>query len=166
MMLLKGMAWLGSMAGYVGFFAEAGPRWAASLTAACSVSLILYAAGLAGLLQPCAWLLLVCGLCLLIRLLLQKKMGRLFPEFCLMAAAGALLWLRYRSALLVAYDDFSHWGMIVQRMLTTHAFPVAEDSLIVFQSYPPGAACWLYDAGLFWGNGDGLLLTAQGWLPQ
>lgn len=164
MMLLKGMAWLGSMAGYVGFFAEAGPRWAAPLTAACSVSLILYAAGLAGLLQPCAWLLLVCGLCLLIRLLLQKKMGRLFPEFCLMAAAGALLWLRYRSALLVAYDDFSHWGMIVQRMLTTHAFPVAEDSLIVFQSYPPGAACWLYDAGLFWGNGDGLLLTAQGWL--
>lgn len=164
MMLLKGMAWLGSMAGYVGFFAEAGPRWAAPLTAACSVSLILYAAGLAGLLQPCAWLLLVCGLCLLIRLLLQKKLGRLFPEFCLMSAAGALLWLRYRSALLVAYDDFSHWGMIVQRMLTTHAFPVAEDSLIVFQSYPPGAACWLYDAGLFWGNGDGLLLTAQGWL--
>ena len=164
MMLLKGMAWLISMAGWVGLFAGLGPRWAAPLTAACSVSLVLYAAGLAGLLQPCAWLLLVCGLFLLIRLLLQKKMGRLFPEFCLMAAAGALLWLRYRSALLVAYDDFSHWGMIVQRMLTTHAFPAAEDRLIAFQSYPPGAACWLYDAGLFLGGSDGMLLTVQSWL--
>ena len=163
MMLLKGMAWLISMAGWVGLFAGLGPRWAAPLTAACSVSLVLYAAGLAGLLQPCAWLLLVCGLFLLIRLLLQKKMGRLFPEFCLMAAVGALLWLRYRSALLVAYDDFSHWGMIVQRMLTTHAFP-AEDRLIAFQSYPPGAACWLYAAGLFLGGSDGMLLTVQSWL--
>lgn len=164
MMLLKGTAWLISMAGWVGFFAGLGSGWAAPLTAACFVSLILYAAGLVGLLQPCAWLLLVCGLCLLIRLLLQKKMGRLFPEFCLMAAAGALLWLRYRSALLVAYDDFSHWGMIVQRMLTTHAFPAAEDRLIAFQSYPPGAACWLYDAGLFLGGSDGMLLTVQSWL--
>lgn len=164
MMLLKGTAWLISMAGWVGFFAGLGSGWAAPLTAACSVSLILYAAGLAGLLQPCAWLLLVCGLFLLIRLLLQKKLGRLFPEFCLMAAAGVLLWLRYRSALLVAYDDFSHWGMIVQRMLTTHAFPAAEDRLIAFQSYPPGAACWLYDAGLFLGGSDGMLLTLQSWL--
>lgn len=163
MMLLKGMAWLISMAGWVGFFAGLGSGWAAPLTAACSVSLILYFAGLAGLLQPCAWLLLVCGLFLLIRLLFQKKLGRLFPEFCLMAV-GALLWLRYRSALLVAYDDFSHWGMIVQRMLTTHAFPAAEDRLIAFQSYPPGAACWLYDAGLFLGGSDGMLLTVQSWL--
>lgn len=164
MMLLKGTAWLISMAGWVGFFAGLGSGWAAPLTAACSVSLILYFAGLAGLLQPCAWLLLVCGLFLLIRLLFQKKLGRLFPEFCLMAAVGALLWLRYRSALLVAYDDFSHWGMIVQRMLTTHAFPAAEDRLIAFQSYPPGAACWLYDAGLFLGGSDGMLLTVQSWL--
>ena len=72
MMLLKGMAWLISMAGWVGFFAGLGSGWAAPLTAACFVSLILYAAGLVGLLQPCAWLLLVCGLFWLIRLLLQK----------------------------------------------------------------------------------------------
>lgn len=79
MMLLKGMAWLGSMAGYVGFFAEAGPRWAAPLTAACSVSLILYAAGLAGLLQPCAWLLLVCGLCLADSAAASEEDGTVIP---------------------------------------------------------------------------------------
>ena len=164
MEILKGGAWLLSITGYVGYFAGRGPRWSAPLTAVCTVALAMYAAGLVGLLQPCAWLLLAVGLFLMIRMLVQKRASQLFPEFCLLAVGGFLLWLRYRDALLVAYDDFSHWGMIAQRMLATHAFPTAEDSLITFQSYPPGAACWLYETGLFLGSSDGMLLTAQSWL--
>ena len=77
---------------------------------------------------------------------------------------AGLLWLRYRGALLVAYDDFSHWGMMARHLLRTNMLPDANSTLIVFQSYPPAAACWIAGVCRFLGDSDGMLLVAQSWL--
>lgn len=155
--------WLASFAGHLWFWAgvRALPAACAPLSAMGLITLILYAGGMAHALLPAAWLVLVGGLALFGLMLYRRSAALLRWELLLFALGCLALYLRYRGALLTAYDDFSHWGMIVRQMLLNNRLPAAQDALITFQSYPPGAACWIYAVCRFLGGTDGMLLTAQ-----
>ncbi|MCA9766406.1 MAG: hypothetical protein KC455_08305 [Carnobacterium sp.] len=60
----------------------------------------------------------------------------------------------------VAYDDFSHWGLVAREIITNNKFPNFE-SLIVFQSYPTGSASFIYFVSKIIGNTEGVMLFAQ-----
>lgn len=159
-----GLAWLLSLTGYLWFFASRGRRTFAPLAAISVLGLGVFALSLCGWLAWGGYALAGVGLALLIWMLRCRDQALLHWDMALFALLCLALFLRYRNGLLVAYDDFSHWGMIVRRMLITNALPASGDSLIQFQSYPPGAACWLWYACRFLGGGDGMMLTAQAWL--
>lgn len=42
------------------------------------------------------------------------------------------------------YDNFSHWAIVVRRMLEVNRYPNFEDTLITFQEYPLGSATYIY----------------------
>lgn len=42
------------------------------------------------------------------------------------------------------YDNFSHWALVVKVMLAENRFPNFLDTNIMFQSYPPGSAAFIY----------------------
>lgn len=169
---LLALLWLISFAGHVWFWAGMRrlPAACAPLTAIGALTLAMYAGGMARILPIAAWGMLLCGLGLFGWMIFQRSRALLRWELLLFALGCLALWLRYRGALLTSYDDFSHWGMIVRHMLAHHRLPAAQDALITFQSYPPGAACWMYYACRFLGGTDGMMLSAQaaftlaGWL--
>ena len=61
--------------------------------------------------------------------------------FLLLSLAFVLI---LRNSLMVNYDNFSHWGLVVRIMLNNHRLPNVSDSLVRFQSYPLGSSCFLY----------------------
>ena len=156
--------WLLSFGGYAWFFASRSHRAFAPVSAMGALSLAVYALGLCGWLRAGAYGLMALGLGLLALMLLRRDRSLLHWDVLAFALGCGLLFWRYQGSLLVAYDDFSHWGMLVRRMLLTDALPASSDRLIIFQSYPPGAACWLWYVCRFLGGRDGMMLSAQAWL--
>ncbi|MFH1512735.1 MAG: hypothetical protein ABIG45_05240 [Bacillota bacterium] len=138
--------------------------FAAPLAAACAIILFVYGFGLIGLLKIGLFAVTGIGVLLGVHTLCTAPKTFLHWSAALGLAACALLWLRYHDALLLQYDDFSHWGLIARHLLTHDALPDQSSVLIQFQSYPPGAACWIYAVCFFFGQGEGMMITAQAWL--
>ena len=65
---------------------------------------------------------------------------------------------------LTHYDNFSHWGLIIKSMLETNQLPNASTNYIMFKSYQPGSACFLYFLGLLCGKKEGFMIIAQNYL--
>lgn len=42
------------------------------------------------------------------------------------------------------YDNYSHWALVIKRMLTVDRYPNFKDTMISFQGYPLGASTWIY----------------------
>jgi len=62
---------------------------------------------------------------------------------------------------LTHYDNFSHWGMIIKDILLNDRLPNFSSHTIMFTSYPPGTACFVYYVCTFLGNSEALMLFAQ-----
>lgn len=64
------------------------------------------------------------------------------------AAAFALVVLvagwAHRGQLYTIWDEFSHWGRVVNRLCALGTLPHAVPGALDFPSYPPGAALWEY----------------------
>lgn len=163
MQWLLAALWCLAFAGHVWFWTEKGRVHPAlsPLAAMSVITLWLYAGGMIRLLLPAAVIALAAGLFFLGWMLQKRSHALLQRETALFALGCVLLWLRYRGALLVQYDDYSHWGMMVRHLLAHNRLPGPEDTLITFQSYPPGAALWMYGVCRFMGGSDGMMLAAQ-----
>src|SRR5690606_26887763 len=106
------------------------------------------AGGMLGLLPQSAWAVVVVGVALLaveawrapdgLRELVRE------PALWLLAGAAVALAWYLRGQVLVSYDNFSHWALVVRVMLAEGRFPTAEDTVVVFQSYPLGSASFVY----------------------
>lgn len=59
------------------------------------------------------------------------------------------------------YDNFSHWAIIVKNMLQTDMLPNFESSLIMFKSYPPATACFIYFVCKIVGNQETVMMLGQ-----
>ena len=109
--------------------------------------MLLFFLGLLNCLQTGVWLLLLGGLFFWAyqRSFLWGNLKKYvtFP-FLFYAVVLVCISLLVKDQLLVHYDNFSHWGVIVKQMLLTNRLPTFRDPIIVFQSYPPGSACYIY----------------------
>ncbi|MGN0513498.1 MAG: hypothetical protein ACI4GD_04395 [Lachnospiraceae bacterium] len=70
---------------------------------------------------------------------------------------AAFLFGRYN----ITHDDYSHWGIIVKRMLYYNALPTGDDLFIQFQSYPEGISVWNYWVCHFVDGSDWTMQWAQ-----
>ena len=126
--------------------------------------LAVFLAGLLNLMNICVWLLFLLGLYLFAQGIYTRR-ADFFKAF---SGVGFLFFALFSVVLFAAmygkeisgYDDFSHWALIVKQMLEDGRYPNFEN-MIIFQSYPPGAAVWIYGVCRFLGGSDGMMLTAQ-----
>lgn len=74
--------------------------------------------------------------------------------------------LYLRSAHLYAYDDFTHWGVIVKELQLYGRLPNASSQAITFPTYPPASALFIYYVTTFVGTGENIALMAQMFLTS
>ena len=80
--------------------------------------------------------------------------------FVFYAISAVLTYVAVNGDILTVFDDFSHWGLIVKQMLLNDSYPTF-DSYILFQSYPPGSATFIYYFARLAGGGEDIWLFAQ-----
>lgn len=83
---------------------------------------------------------------------------------CFFMTGSLLFFVVLIRSRLTHYDNFSHWGIVVKQMLSTHAFPTAESALVDFKNYPLGTASFLYYVCRFSGHSESTMLIAQAML--
>lgn len=156
----------------VGYVAVARAYW--KITARASYifvfsaqALIIYFAGLAGVLSYAAYTLFGGGIVLLVTLILNKKIKQAYNTSSLSAinlafiAVFGAITASLIDTFFVHYDNFSHWAVVVKYMLVTDRFPDAASAIIDFKSYPLGSSSFLYYVGKIVGNGEGVMLVGQ-----
>ena len=167
--ILRLSGFLLSAAGYVAFaraYWKITPR-ASYIFVFSAQALIVYFAGLAGLLAPVSYALFGLGIVLLITLILNKKIKLAYNTSSLSAinlafvAVFGAITASLIDTFFVHYDNFSHWAVVVKYMLVTDRFPDAASAIIDFKSYPLGSSSFLYYIGKIVGNGEGIMLVGQ-----
>jgi len=167
--ILRLLAFLLSAAGYV---AVARAYW--KITARASYifvfsaqALIMYFAGLAGVLSYAAYAIFGGGIVAFVAMIINKKIALAFNRTSLNATnlAFVVVFGAITASLLetffVHYDNFSHWAVVVKYMLVTDRIPDAASAIIDFKSYPLGGSSFLYYVGRIVGNSQGVMLAGQ-----
>ena len=137
----------------------------------CAVGCVVYLGGVVGLLVPVAWAVLLGGIAALgfdAWRWLRDPASRPHPRASMFGVCFALGALVFLSMLpgehLEHYDNFSHWATAVKVLLSTGAFPAADNGLIEFFNYPLGTTSLIFYICLFAGHAEGTMLLAQGLL--
>lgn len=134
------------------------------------ISVLLTLAGILGLLDMGVYVLAGGGWSLLLFFgWKQRKKWRglfvasnLFLLFSILYAC-----IRLDGLLLKHYDNFSHWALVVDQMLRSHALPSPQNPLILFTSYPPGGACFIYFFARLAGPMESVMAVGQAvWLAS
>jgi hypothetical protein len=125
----------------------------AFLHAVASIVLVLYAAGLAGLLWWAALAVHVGGTGLLAVELLRRvrgmRTGFVVPTpYVVLAVLAAVFFAFHRNDLYFYYDEYAHWGIFVKEMLAFDSFWPA-DTNAMHPRYPPAAPLWQYLFNVF-----------------
>lgn len=168
--VLRLLAFLLSAAGYV---AVARVYW--KITARASYifvfsaqALIVYFAGLLGVLPYVSYALFGGGIVAFAALIVNKKVAQAYNASSLTAlnlafiAVFGAITASLIDTFFVHYDNFSHWAVVVKYMLVTNRIPDAASAIIDFKSYPLGSSSFLYYVGRIVGNGEGVMLVGQG----
>ena len=167
--LLRLTAFLLSAVGYVALaraYWKITPR-ASYIFVFSAQALIIYFAGLAGVLAYAAYALFGGGIVLLVTMILNKKIKLAYNTSSLSAinlafiAVFGAITASLIDTFFVHYDNFSHWAVVVKYMLVTDRFPDAASAIIDFKSYPLGSSSFLYYFGKIVGNGEGVMLVGQ-----
>lgn len=114
---------------------------------------ILYLFGILNLLKVGLYIVIICGtICLFLVcyfLLFKRKYFRnniLTPGFALFVVLFILAWCGQSGRMLVNWDEFTHWGLVVKNMYIFDALGTNPASTTVFRGYPPATALFQY----FW----------------
>ena len=170
--VLRLIAFLLSAAGYVAFaraYWKITPR-ASYLFVFSAEAVLIYFAGLAGILSYAAYALFGGGLALLVFLIINKKIKLAYNTTSLNAINIAfvvtlgIITASLLTTSFVHYDNFSHWAVVVKYMLVTDRIPDAASAIIDFKSYPLGSSSFLYFVSRIVGNSEGVMLVGQGML--
>ncbi len=172
MTVLRLVAFLVSLAGYVAAvrtYWKISPR-ASYIFVFSGLALLMYFAGLAGVLLYAAYALFGLGIVLLILLAIQKKLKLAYNLSSLnllnlaFVAVFILIAVSLINTRFVHYDNFSHWAVVVKYMLVTDRIPDAASAIIDFKSYPLGSSSFLYYVCRIVGNSEGIMLVGQSML--
>ena len=170
--VLRLLAFLLSAAGYVAVaraYWKITPR-ASYLFVFSAEAVLIYFAGLAGVLSYAAYALFGGGIVLLVVLLANHKIKLAYNTSSINATNLAfvvtlgIITASLLTTSFVHYDNFSHWAVVVKYMLVTDRIPDAASAIIDFKSYPLGSSSFLYFVSRIVGNSEGVMLVGQGML--
>ncbi len=71
-----------------------------------------------------------------------------------------LFWL-LRDVRYIHYDNFSHWGLVIKNIFINSRLPNFSDTIISYQAYPTGSACFIWYICKAIGYSEGNTLFAQ-----
>lgn len=127
-----------------------------------SIGIIMFSAGILNIMFEVLSFIVLFSLSYLAYSMVKKTFTLTFitPGIFYFLAFSVYVAFLLRGAHFQAYDDFSHWGLVVRDILATNQFPNFE-SLIMFQSYPTGSASFIYFVSKIIGNTEGVMLYAQ-----
>lgn len=139
-----------------------------SLTVAVQIT-ILFLAGLLNLLKETTIILYLIGFYGILKSFYQRKnilflkyyfkIGYVFLFLIMLITA-----LYVRGKIFVGFDNFSHWALVVRRMLEVNRYPNFEDTLIAFQEYPLGSATYIYYFSKLTGSSESLQMLGQAYM--
>ena len=170
--VLRLLAFLLSAAGYVAVaraYWKITPR-ASYLFVFSAEAVLIYFAGLAGVLSYASYALFGGGIVLLVVLLANHKIKLAYNTSSINATNLAfvvtlgIITASLLTTSFVHYDNFSHWAVVVKYMLVTDRIPDAASAIIDFKSYPLGSSSFLYFVSRIVGNSEGVMLVGQGML--
>lgn len=108
--------------------------------------MVLFMAGILNFMRETVVLIFVAGILLAAYSIFKREklnvllsVGIVF--FC---AISAYFLVMFSGQKLVGYDNFSHWATIVKSIIINNRLPNFSDTVIDFQSYPPGSAGFIY----------------------
>lgn len=64
----------------------------------------------------------------------------------------------------VHYDNFSHWALVVKKIIETNRFPNGFDEIITFKEYPLGSAIFIYFFTKFTNTNESTQMLAQAYM--
>jgi len=132
------------------------------------LSLILTLAGMLNILYPAVMALYALGWVLLIFEIIRarEKWKKWFCAPILFLVISCLYFgIRLSGLVLLHYDNFSHWALVVDQMLRIDALPSTATPLVIFPSYPVGSATFLYFFARLAGRQESVMAFAQAfWL--
>ena len=136
-----------------------------SLTIAVQVG-ALFVGGLLNLLPEVTYLLYAAGFFGFAVSAYQAKSLVFLKKYCnigflFLAAMALFVLLRLPGQRFIAYDNFSHWALVVKCMLETNRFPNFQDTLIAFKDYPLGSSVYIYFFAKLVGTAEPIQMFAQ-----
>lgn len=139
-------------------------RFIAPYIVSSGVIVVLMISGMLRILEIAFWAIYALGF---IGLVYSYLVRRRKPDFGLIAAMGAfccfLVW-RFYFCPLNSNDDISHWGLVARHLLRHDTFPDKNATYVFFQSYPLGAASFIYYVCKTIANHEGLYFVASNFL--
>ena len=66
-----------------------------------------------------------------------------------------------KGKIFTGYDNFSHWALVVKRMLEVDRYPNFQDTLITFQEYPLGSSSYIYFFAKLISTSESVQMLAQ-----
>ena len=135
----------------------------AILNAVSALIILLYIGSLLGFMRQTAFGLASIGLLLLIAELMILKRLENFPfslPIMLFIFMPALYWLIHAESRPMFWDEYSHWGIYVREMVSTHQLWSIETNS-VHPNYPPGTAIWQYFFTMISGYDEGTVYLAH-----
>ena len=142
--ILRSILLICSFLGYISYLSHRmKPELAIGFFMACLGSL-LFVAGMLGILPAMTIAIGVVGLLLLVKDRFSNVRVFLSFGFLFFAAACVGLAFLLKDAEFTAWDNFSHWGVVSRLIIQKNRFPSERDYIIIFTSYPPGTAAFIY----------------------
>lgn len=165
MLMIKFVALILSLYGYILFFSR---RYnikvefmPAIFMTGCSN--LLFIAGLLNFLREGSIIIFLTGFLFLV--LCYKYKYSISRRECIILGLYLIIavyfaWL-VRGSRFTHYDNFSHWALVVKRMLEVNRYPNFQDTIISFQAYPLGSATFIYYICQVLGKSEACMIYGQ-----
>ncbi len=116
-----------------------------AITMVSCISIIMTFAGILNILRICQIIIYLGGFLLLIYTFKQNKRVNYLSTTNILFSILILYFAIISTKLhLFEYDNFSHWALIEKSMLNSNMLPNFSTNYIMFKSYPPATACFIY----------------------
>ena len=129
-------------------------------------TVVLFVGGLLNLLPEFMWILYIVGFAGFAYGIYKDK-GISFLKnymnigFLFMAVSMGIMLIYLRGKLFMHYDNFSHWAMVVKRMIAVDRYPNFTDTIIKFQEYPLGSSTYIYYFSKLISTSESIQMLAQ-----
>lgn len=136
-----------------------------SLTIAIQLT-VLFLAGILNLLPEMTTSLYIIGFVGIIYSLYREKGISFLKSYINIGYAVLLVLLMIftvylKGKMFSGYDNFSHWALVVKRMIATNRYPNFKDAVIFYQEYPLGSSTYIYYWARLIGTNESVQMLAQ-----